>query len=94
MIIQETRSSSVMGIFRSSITLGSAVTTTVWSSAAMKAPSPVMLRMAQVDRIPAVTGGLTTENTEIIIFSMIAHISLCALWLIKTPAAALWSRAG
>ena len=51
MIIQETRSSSVMGIFRSSITLGSAVTTTVWSSAAMKAPSPVMARMAQVERI-------------------------------------------
>ena len=40
-----------MGIFRSSITLGSAVTTTVWSSAAMKAPSPVMVRMAQVERI-------------------------------------------
>ena len=49
MIIQETRSSCVMGIFRSSITLGSAVITTVWSKAAMKAPKPAMVRMAQVE---------------------------------------------
>ena len=51
-MIQETRSSSVMGIFKSSMTLGNAVTTTVWSKAAMKAPRPVMVRRAHVERSP------------------------------------------
>ena len=48
-MIQETRSSSVMGIFRSSITLGNAVTTTVWSRAVINAPVAATVRISQVE---------------------------------------------
>ena len=48
-MIQAARSNSVIGTFRSSITLGSAVTTTVWSRAVMKAPRPTTVRTNGVD---------------------------------------------
>ena len=41
MTIQDTRSSSVIGIRKSSITAGKTVTTTVWSRAVKKAPKPI-----------------------------------------------------
>ena len=50
-MIQETRSSSAMGTFRSNITLGNAVTTTVWSRAVMKAPRPMMARTKGVGSV-------------------------------------------
>ena len=45
-MIQEARSrpAGVLGIFRSGITLGRAVTTTVWSRAVTKAPRPITTR--------------------------------------------------
>ena len=56
-MIQEARSRSVAGIFRSSITLGRAVTTTVWSSAVMKAPRPITVS-AQGTEMQGWAGGM------------------------------------
>ena len=64
-MIHETRSSWVMGIFRSSMTLGNAVTTTVWSRAVMNVPRPAIARIAQVEywRISEGPGVAESEGT-------------------------------
>ena len=54
-MIQAARSNSAMGTFRSSIMLGNAVTTTVWSKAVMKAPRPTTVRTNGVGSVRSLT---------------------------------------
>ena len=56
MMIQAPRSSSAIGTFKSNITLGSAVTTTVWSKAVMNAPRPMTVNTKGVGSVRFVPG--------------------------------------